>query len=81
MNQLTEIEIIKSILTYREKVLDLISDLDYNFFSYPPVKVIIYLLNKYVKKFNKFPNYTELKIFCKIIFLKLICQLMKFKEK
>jgi len=63
MNQLTEIEIVKSILTYREEVLDLISDLDYSFFSYPPVKVIIYLLNKYVKKFNKFPNYTELKIF------------------
>ena len=63
MNQLTEIEIVKSILTHKEEVLDLISDLDYSFFSYPPVKVIIYLLNKYVKKFNKFPNYTELKIF------------------
>lgn len=63
MNQLTELEIIKSILTYREEILDLILELDHNFFSYPPVKVVIYCLNKYIKKYNKFPNYTELKIF------------------
>jgi len=58
MTHLQELYIIEAILYYKKT--DYLENLNYNFFNFPPAKIICYLLKDYISNYNKFPNKTEL---------------------
>lgn len=58
-----EIELLKGILIYGQDNPDIIQSINHNYFSLFPAKVIIYSIKKYLKEYQKFPTYGELKIF------------------